>query len=169
MMVARMYLITFLTAFWFQAANAQEYGLQLTVNGLQQSAPVVDTRMDVELTGLIERTTVTQSFTNTSSHWAEGVYTFPLPERVVVDKLEMRVGTRLIIGEIQEKQQARQSYARAKAAGQRTSLVEQARPNVFKTSLANIPPGETIEVAIGYQQLLSFEDERMTLRLPSVV
>ncbi len=42
-------------------------------------------------------------------------------------------------------------YEEAAASGQRAGLVEEERPNLFTTSLANIGPGEMVAVQIEYQ------------------
>ena len=78
-------------------------------------------------------------------------------------------GGRLIEGEIQERQQARQTYERARDVGQGAGLVEQQRANVFTTAVANIPPGETVTIEIEYQQDLAWQDSGFSLRLPLVV
>jgi Ca-activated chloride channel family protein len=81
----------------------------------------------------------------------------------------MRVGDRLIEGQIREREAAKAAYTQAKQQGQRTSLVEQERPNVFTTSLANIPPGATITVEIEYQQTVHYDAGQFRLRFPMVV
>src|SRR5262245_57894306 len=65
-------------------------------------APVLDTDVDLRVTGPLARATVRQSFTNPSSEWAEGVYVFPLPDDAAVDHLRMQVDDRTIEGVIRE-------------------------------------------------------------------
>lgn len=48
-------------------------------------------------------------------------------------------------------------------------LVRQDRPNVFRTTVANIGPGETIEITIEFQQIADFDGTRFRLRFPTVV
>jgi Ca-activated chloride channel family protein len=81
----------------------------------------------------------------------------------------LRIGERLIEGEIKEKQQAIATYQAARAAGQRTSLVTQQRPNLFTTRVANVGPGEEITVSIGYVQKLDYVDGSFSLRFPMTV
>ena len=119
--------------------------------------------------GPVARVRVTQSFTNTSAQWVEGIYTFPLPEKSAVDRLTMVIGERRIVGEIQEKEQARKTYEKAKADGRRTSLISQERPNIFTNQVANIGPGETIIIEIEYQDQARFLDGEFELRFPMVV
>jgi Ca-activated chloride channel family protein len=131
--------------------------------------PTLNTDVQMKLTGPILRATVRQQFTNPSATWAEGIYVFPVPEDAAVDHLRMKVGERIIEGMIQERAEAKKTYEAAKAQGKRASLVEQERPNIFTTSVANIGPNETITVEIEYQQWLHYDQEHFRLRFPMVV
>jgi Ca-activated chloride channel family protein len=124
------------------------------------------TDIAIEVTGVVARVAIAQRFRNDSSDWVEGIYVFPLPDDAAVDRLTMRIGDRRIEGEIQERGEAKRTYERARDAGQRASLVEQERPNLFTTSIANIPPGQEIEIEIGYLQMAAFEQGEFSLRLP---
>lgn len=132
-------------------------------------APTLSTRITTTISGLIVRTTVSQTFQNPSAEWAEGIYVFPLPEQAAVDHLRMRIGERVIEGLIQEKAEAKKTYEQAKRKGQRASLLEQERPNVFTTSLANLAPGEPVIVDIEYQDTVRYDEGRFSLRFPMVV
>ena len=70
--------------------------------------------------------------------------------------LGTKVAADLVIAEIKERKAARKKYEKAKAAGKRASLLEQERPNIFTTSVANIGPGEKVAASISYQQILLF-------------
>ena len=77
---------------------------------------------------------------------------FPLPEDAAVDALHMIVGDREIEGVIQKKEEARKTYEKAAREGRRASLVEQERPNLFTTKVANLGPHQTLSVRIEYQE-----------------
>ena len=139
-----------------------------TDEGLRE-APLVETDVAIEVSGLIARTRVTQRFTNPTPDWAEGVYVFPLPDDAAVDGLRMRIGERVIEGRVEERVRAKRTYENAKREGRKASLVEQERPNVFTTSLANLGPGETVEVSITYQENARYDQGRFQLRFPLVV
>jgi Ca-activated chloride channel family protein len=134
-----------------------------------QTAPLVSTDVEIRVTAHVARTKVVQRFRNPHADWYEGVYIFPLPENAAVDRLRMRIGERLVEGEIREKQAAKASYAQAKAEGRRATLIEQERPNIFTSSVANIGPGEEIGIEIEYQQTLRYDQGRYSLRFPMVV
>ncbi len=132
-------------------------------------APTLDTDVHIQITGMIARVTVKQKFHNNSADWQAGIYVFPLPDNAAVDQLRMHIGDRIIEGQIKEKQQARKEYHQAKIAGKRASLVEQERPNIFTTSVANIGPDEDITIEITYQQPVRYQNETFSLRFPMVV
>ena len=147
-------------------ADEQIWGLQMKSDAGVFTELAVNTSIQLDITGLVARVEVTQQFSNNGSHWAEGVYRFPLPEGAAVDRMRIKVGERLLEGEIQEKESARQTYQKAKESGQTATIVEQQRRNQFETRLANIGPGEFIEITIGYLQNISYSDFTYSLRLP---
>jgi len=132
-----------------------------TVEALRQS-----THIHAQVTGNVARVRVTQRFENPSDAWVDGLYVFPLSAGAAVDELEMQVGERKIRGEIQRKNEARATYEKAKREGRRASLVDQERPNMFTTSVANIAPHSAITVEIAYLDTVPFRDGRYTLNLP---
>jgi Ca-activated chloride channel family protein len=132
-------------------------------------APMEASDVKIEVTGLMARTRVTQSFYNPTDGWLEGIYVFPLPEDAAVDTLKMQIGERFIEGDIKERGEAKRIYEAAKAEGKKSSLLEQERPNIFTNSVANIGPGELVVIQIEYQQGLKLEAGEVRLRFPMVV
>ncbi len=132
-------------------------------------APSLDTDVHIQIRGMTARVTVRQKFHNNSADWQEGIYVFPLPENAAVDQLRMYIGDRTIEGQVKEKKQAKKAYQQAKTQGKRASLVEQERPNIFTTSVANIGPDENIMIEITYQQPVRYRNETFSLRFPMVV
>ncbi len=91
------------------------------------------------------------------------------PENAAVDRLHMQIGERIIEGEIREKVEAQRLYEQARANGQRASVVHQQRSNLFRTAVANIGPGETIVVRIGYLQITEQNAGRYSVRFPLTI
>lgn len=143
--------------------------LQTDQPGWYVPAPLLETHVDVAVSGPIARAVVSQRFNNVADVFVEGRYVFPLPEGAAVDTLRMKVDDRWVEGKIEEREEAKLIYEEAKAAGQVASLVEQERPNVFVTSVANIAPGADVVVQIEYQELLSPRNGLFGLRVPLVV
>jgi Ca-activated chloride channel family protein len=138
-------------------------------DGSNFSQLALNTKVNMQITGVVNRVKVVQSFTNPSSDWVEAVYVFPLPDESAVDGLIMHIGSRVIRGEIKEKQQAKKIYEAAKKSGKKTALIEQQRPNIFTSHIANIPPGETISIEITYQQAVSIENENFSIDFPMAI
>jgi Ca-activated chloride channel family protein len=133
-------------------------------------APLVSTEVSFRVSGFVARARVTQRFRNGTDEFVEGVYVFPLPEDAAVDHLRVRAGERVIEGQIRERAQARAEYRQAALEGKRAGLVEQERPNVFTTSVANLAPGGEVSVEIEFQQTLRFDERgEVRLRFPLVV
>ncbi len=148
------------------AATTGEFLYRGGPEGAFEVAPTVETRVRFDVTGVIARATVVQRFRNPLDQWIEGVYVFPLPESSAVDHMRMRAGDRVIEGQIREKEKARQEFQQAAALGKRATLVEQQRPNLFTSRVANLGPLEELEVEIEYQQTLELEEGRVGLRFP---
>ncbi|MGH6833379.1 MAG: VIT domain-containing protein, partial [Methyloceanibacter sp.] len=138
-------------------------------DGALVEAPRLATDVVMTVTGTIARVTVTQRFENPSDRWLEGIYVFPLPEQSAVDALHMEIGDRVIEGEVKGRDDAKKAYEAAKDAGQKASLVEQERPNIFTNSVANIGPHEAIVVRIEYQETVKQDGGVYSLRFPLVV
>ena len=132
-------------------------------------ALLVSTDVTIRVAGPVARARVVQTFENNQAEWYEGVYVFPLPENAAVDRLRLRVGHRVIEGEIKERGAARAAYGEARAAGQRAALLDQERPNIFTTQVANIGPREAVVVELEYQQVLRYDAGRYSLRFPMVI
>jgi Ca-activated chloride channel homolog len=132
-------------------------------------APRLATDMDITVAGPSSRPRVTQIFSNPASHWVEAIYINPLPDGGAVDTLKMVIGDRIIVGEIKERVEATHVYEAAERAGRKATLIEQERANIFKNSVANIGPGETVLVQIEYQQPVTQSGAASSLRIPLVV
>ena len=132
-------------------------------------APRLATDIDITVSGPTSRARITQLFSNPTSEWVEAVYVNPLPEGGAVDTLKMVIGERIVVGEIKERKEAKAIYESAKRAGQKASLFEQERPNLFTNSVANIGLGETVLVQIEYQEPVHRSGNVSSLRVPLVV
>ncbi|MEN0005124.1 MAG: VIT domain-containing protein [Bacteroidota bacterium] len=134
-----------------------------------EAFPLERTDVEVNIAGVIADVAVTQHYKNEGLEPIEAVYVFPSSTRAAVYGMEMKVGDRIIVAEIAEKQAARQQYEQAKTEGKRASLLEQNRPNVFTMNVANIMPGDRVEVVLHYTELLIPEEGQYEFVYPTVV
>ncbi len=132
-------------------------------------APHLSQDVNIYVSGMTARTTLKQRFLNDTDSWQEAVYVFPLPAESAVDTLRMKVGERVIIGEIKEKEEAKKIYQKAKSEGKKASLLAQERPNIFTMAVANIAPGEEVTIEIEFGQHVLLNDGIFSLRFPMVV
>ena len=107
-------------------------------------------RLDVRasITGLVGRTVVTTEFVNVHETALEATYVFPLPDRAAVTGMTMTADGRTVEADLRERAEARETYDRAIAAGQRASIAEEERPDVFTMRVGNILPGERVSVEL---------------------
>ncbi|MBI1896109.1 MAG: serine/threonine protein kinase, partial [Acidobacteria bacterium] len=131
--------------------------------------PLKHTDVKAEISGFIARVTVTQDFVNSASDKIEAVYVFPLPQNAAVDELTLYAGERKVKGVIKRREEARQIYEAARAAGKVAGLLDQERPNIFTQSVANIMPGEKVRITISYVERLKYEDGTYEFVFPMVV
>ncbi|MFV0279012.1 MAG: VIT domain-containing protein, partial [Parahaliea sp.] len=137
--------------------------------GEYRSAVTQASHLRIRVAGMLAVVELEQRFHNDSGDWREGIYSFPLPEGAAVRRLEMQVGERLIVGEIREREEAKELYREAAAAGKKASLVEQQRPNLFTNRIANIGPGEEVTVRLEYVQPATYSDGLFALRIPTTM
>ncbi|MCX2835038.1 marine proteobacterial sortase target protein [Microbulbifer thermotolerans] len=126
-------------------------------------------RAHIAIRGLMAEVVLQQVFSNLSDDWQEALYVLPLPEQAAVSGLEIRVGERRIIGKVREREEAAKIYAEARAAGKRAALLEQQRPNLFTNKVANIAPGERIQVQVTFLQPVHYDGGKFSLRMPTTL
>jgi len=157
-----------------QAARAAEFPSDVgaptllfqSASGSFSAAAPLETDLRISVAGVVARVRVAQRFLNSGTSYVEAVYVLPLPDDAAVDRLSMKIGERIVEGEIHERQQAERIYGEARAAGQRASLVRQTSANLFTTAVANIAPGEHIDITIEYLQTARYDAGEFSLRVP---
>jgi Ca-activated chloride channel family protein len=131
--------------------------------------PLLETKARVNIAGVIAETELTQVYKNGGERTIEAIYVFPLGTRSTIHAMRIKIGTRVIEAKIEERAMAKMIYERAKNEGKVASLLEQERPNVFQMKVANIMPGDVIEVVVHYTELLIPEDGTYEFVFPTIV
>ncbi|TAL70420.1 MAG: TonB family protein [Bacteroidetes bacterium] len=134
-----------------------------------EQLPLLSTSADVNIAGVIADVKVIQVYRNTGKKPIEAIYIFPASTRAAVYGMTMTIGERILVAEIQKKEEARKTYEKALKEGKSASLLEQQRPNVFQMNVGNIMPGDTIIVELKYTELLIPTDGIYEFVYPSVV
>jgi Ca-activated chloride channel family protein len=138
-------------------------------SGDTERLPLESTSADVHVAGVVAHVRVKQVFKNGAAKPIEAVYVFPASTRAAVHGMRMRIGARVIEARIDRKAKARADYDEAKVEGKRAALLEQHRSNVFTMNVANVMPGDRIEVELDYSELLVPREGGYELVYPTVV
>ena len=136
---------------------------------LVDQLPLQSTQVDVAITDVVAEVTVTQVYENRGKRAINTKYVFPASTRAAVHGLSMKIRDQVIEAKIQERQQAQKTFESAKQAGKTATLLEEQRPNVFTMSLANVMPGDRIEVTLKYNELIVPTESRYDFVFPTVV
>jgi Ca-activated chloride channel family protein len=136
--------------------------------GLDQ-LPLASTKVDVAVTGVVADVTVTQVYENRGKRPLDTRYVFPASTRAAVHGLRMAIRDQVIEAKIQERDQAKRTFEKAKTAGKTATLLEEQRANVFSMRLANVMPGDRIEVTLVYNELLVPTEGSYEFVFPTVV
>ncbi|HET9251674.1 MAG TPA: VIT domain-containing protein, partial [Candidatus Eisenbacteria bacterium] len=106
--------------------------------------------------GGLAQTTVVQVFTNPHAEPLEVLYTMPLPADGAVLGYTVRIGERVIRGEIRPREEAEAEYKKALYQGRSAGLLEQDRADTFQQRLGNVPPHMDVQVEIDVLHPLAF-------------
>lgn len=131
--------------------------------------PLKDTRVQIDVSGVIADVKVWQTYRNEGSRPIHARYVFPASTRAAVYAMRMKIGDQVIVAKIKEREKAKQEFEQAKADGKSASLLEQNRPNVFSMNLANVLPGDQVEIELRYTELLVPTDGVYEVVYPTVV
>lgn len=131
--------------------------------------PLLKTEAQVHIAGITAEIELTQVYKNDGKRTIEAVYVFPLGTKSAIHAMKMKIGNRIVEAEIEETIKAQKIYQEAKDAGKVASLLEQKRPNVFQMKVANITPGDVVEVIVSYTEILVPEKGIYEFVFPTVV
>jgi Ca-activated chloride channel family protein len=135
--------------------------------GGERAFPPRETDYRVDIQGELAAVTVEQTFVNPTEATLDAVYQFPLNKRAAVHGMTMRVGDRVVRAQIQKKKEARETYEEAKQQGKNAALLSQERPNWFTQRVANIEPGQRIDVTLEYVHPLPREEGAYQFVVPT--
>ena len=124
--------------------------------------PQVDLESHTTILATTSRTVLRQTFVNNSgTELDETQYTFPLYDGVSIVGFKCTVASKVLVGVVKEKQQARTDYREAKERGETAGLLEQIpeASDTFNTTIGNVPAKEKVFVEIVYLGELKHDAE----------
>ena len=154
MMLALFCSILLPDALWARERTLSPYFVVRSDDPETDRLPLQSTAATVHISGVIAEVTVKQTYKNDGMRPIHARYVFPASTRAAVHGLTMTIGEHRIRAKIKEREEAKREFREAKKAGKSASLLEQNRPNVFTMNVANIMPGDLIEVELRYTELL---------------
>lgn len=111
-------------------------------------------------------TEVEQVFVNKENRIVEALYVFPVPKNASVANFSMWIGGREMIGEVVEKERAREIYNSYKQVKRDPGLLEQVDYKRFEMRIFPIPARAEQRVKVTYYQELEFDHDWATYVYP---
>jgi Ca-activated chloride channel homolog len=118
--------------------------------------PLRSAQLRARAEGGIASSTLVQTFANPYEEPLEVVYSLPLPADGAVLGYTVRIGERVIRGEVQPREEAEAAYRQALFEGRTAGLLEEDRTDTFQQQLGNLPPRTDVTVEIEVLQPLTF-------------
>ncbi|EDL36193.1 mCG130836, isoform CRA_a [Mus musculus] len=141
--------------------------------GLQDASanpvPLDSVHIKGRVIDFVAQVIVFQTYTNQSHVPIEAKYIFPLDDKAAVCGFEAFINGKHIVGEIKEKEEARQEYREAVSQGHGAYLMDQDTPDVFTVSVGNLPPRAKVLIKITYITELSIQSPVAIFFIPGTV
>lgn len=134
-----------------------------------ESMPLKSTDVTVDIAGVIARISIVQKYINRGNRAINGSYIFPASTRAAVHGMTMKIGDEVIHARVKKKEEAEQDFKKAQKEGKNAVLLREHRPNVFSMKVANIMPGDELEVVLEYTELLEPREGEYDFVFPTVV
>jgi len=146
--------------------RSQAAGLLVADGGFGGVLEIKEHDVQVTINNGVAVTKVTQIFHNNEKRQVEALYTFPVPKGGSVANFSMWINGKEMVGEVLEKQRARQIYNSYKQLRQDPGLLEQTDYRTFEMRIFPIGPEADQKVEITYYQELDFDHDTATYVYP---
>ncbi len=147
-------------------SEAQAAGMLIADGGLGGVLEIEEHDVRVTVNNGIALTEVTQTFRNTENRQVEALYLFPVPKDASVANFSMWIGGKEMIGEVVEKERARQIYESYKRVRRDPGLLEQVDYKNFELRIFPIGPGAEQKINVTYYQELEYDHDWATYVYP---
>jgi len=138
-------------------AQIQAAGLMKPVNGNPSDVFIKSHKVSVIINNGFARTEVDQVFGNKSGRDLEAIYSFPIPEQASLSELSLWINGKEVIGEVLEKEQAKQTYEQQKQKGNDTAIAEKNDFKTFDVSVSPVLADADTRVRLVYYQPLEID------------
>lgn len=127
-------------------------GLMQPVNSTLPALQIREQHVTVDVEDGYAITEVDQIFHNPNDQDLEAYYRFPVPEKGTVAEFTVWIDGKPIIGEVLERQKARDVYQQEKAAGREAGLTEKDTYKAFDVLVNPVRAGQDTRVRLVYLQ-----------------
>ncbi len=141
-------------------------GLLIAEGGFGGRLQITEQNVHVTINNGIAVTRIDQVFLNTEDRVVEALYTFPVPGGASVSNFSMLIGGKEMIGEVVEKQRARQIYDSYKTKRRDPGLLEQVDYKTFELRVFPIAARAEQHISVTYYQRLDFDHNQATYVYP---
>lgn len=137
--------------------NALAAGLLKLLTGANPDVHMKTHEVNVTINNGFARTEVDQVFANDGDRDMEAIYTFPLPKQASLSELSLWIDGKEVLGEVVEKQKARDVYEKQKARGNETALAEKDDFKTFNVSVGQVRARSEARVRFVYYQPIEID------------
>jgi len=148
------------------APPARAAGLLVADGGFGGVLEIKEHSVDVTINNGIAVTRVDQVFHNTENRQVEALYTFPVPKGASVANFSMWINGKEMVGEVLEKERAREIYNSYKRVRRDPGLLEQVDYRTFEMRIFPIAANADQRVQITYYQELDYDHDWATYVYP---
>lgn len=141
-------------------------GLLIADGGRGGVLAIESHEVEVTVDNGVAVTKIAQVFRNTENRVVEALYTFPVPKNASVAGFSMWINGQEMVGEVVEKEKARQIYDSYKQVNRDPGLLEQVDYKTFELRIFPIAAGAEQRIEISYYQELDFDAEWATYVYP---
>jgi len=118
--------------------------------------PLRSVSMSGNIRQVLAQVCLQQIYFNGEDKVIEAVYLFPLDDKAAICGFEAEINNKVVIGEVQGKKKARETYNNAIAQGHGAYLLEQKKKTQFEISVGNIPPQTRVVISITFCMELEY-------------
>ena len=160
------FIMLFTVVTFAAAPKSRAAGLLIAEDGFGGVLEIIEHDVSVSINNGVAVTEITQVFRNTENRQVEALYTFPVPKGASVSNFSMWINGQEMIGEVLEKERAREIYNSYKQKKRDPGLLEQTDYKTFEMRIFPIGAGAEQRVQVAYYQELDFDNDWTTFVYP---
>jgi Ca-activated chloride channel homolog len=132
-------------------------GLLTPVNSNLPDLEIRNHKVEVIIEDGFSTTSVEQTFYNPNNLDLEALYSFPVPDKAAVGEFIYWINGQPVVGEVLEKQQARDIYNQEKQSGKQAALTEKNGYKTFEISVSPVKAGKEVKIKLVYLQKIAMD------------